>query len=252
MTPPTSHPFRPHLRIMHPPNSIRFALESSRERLLRVLQSGYLLALLRSRSRLLLLVMTLGVSLGIYWALQSPTYHARVIVDHKDMCPHGRLINSFGLPLETDGQLCPICKPLPVAYSKPASESLQKIKIERVSLSDEQFRKLAALAKTKPEFGSRWLVERRPDTKRPGPWTTRLYVFEATDARHCVRVELFDHASYDVRRSWLNDKMLFVRVWWGRMVSTDFVLDTETLRLTYAEDANHFKLVYPQEEARER
>lgn len=208
---------------MNQPNSIRFALESSRERLLRVLQSGYLLALLRSRSRLLLLVMTLCVSLGIYWALQSPTYHARVIVDQ-----------------------------LPVAYSKPASESLQKINIERVSLSDGQFRELSALAKTTAEFGSRWLVERRPDAMRPGPWTTRLYIFEATDARHCVRVELFDHASYDVRRSWLNDKLLFVRVYWGRIVSTDFVLDTETMKLAYAEDANYFKLVYPQEEDRER
>lgn len=241
-----------HLRIMNQPNSFRFALESSRERLLRVRQPGYLLALLRSRSRLLQLVMTLCVSLGIYWELQSPTYQARVIVDHRDMCPHGRLINSFGLPPETDGQLCPICNPLPVAYSKPASESLQKIKIERVSLTDGQFRELAALAKTKAEFGSRWLVERRPDAMRPGPWTTRLYVFEATDARHCVRVELIDHASYDVRRTWLNDKMLFVRVWWGRMVSTDFVLDTETMKLAYAEDANYFKSVHPQEEGRER
>jgi len=104
---------------MNQPNSIRFALESSRERLLRVLQSGYLLALLRSRSRLLLLVMILCVSLCIYWALQSPTYQARVIIDHKGTCPHGRLINSFGLPPGTDGQICPICKPngstLPVA-----------------------------------------------------------------------------------------------------------------------------------------
>lgn len=99
---------------MSQPNSIRFALESSRERLLRVLQSGYLLTVLRSRSRLLLLVMALCVSLGIYCALQSPTYQARVLIDDKGMCPHGRLINSFGLPPEMDGQICPICKPIPL------------------------------------------------------------------------------------------------------------------------------------------
>ena len=141
---------------------------------------------------------------------------------------------------------------LPVSYSKPSSESLQKIKLERVSLTDEQFRELAVLAKTTAGFGSRWLVEHRPDTMRPGPWTTRLYIFDATDTRHCVRVELTDHASYDVQRTWLNDKMLFVRVSWGRIVSTDFVLDTETMRLAYAEDANYFRLVYSQEESSQR
>ena len=140
----------------------------------------------------------------------------------------------------------------PVSYSKPSPDSLQKIKIERVSLTDEQFRELATVPKTTAEFGSRWLVEHRPDTMRPGPWTTRLYIFDAADARHCVRVELTDHASYDVQRTWLNDKMLFVRVSWARIVCTDFVLDTETTRFAYAEDANYFRLVYSQEEGSQR
>lgn len=140
----------------------------------------------------------------------------------------------------------------PVAYSKPSLESLQKIRIERVSLTDEQFRELSALPKTTSGFGSRWLVEQRPDTMRPGPWTTRLYIFDATAAHHCVRVELTDHASYAVERTWLNDKMLFVRVWWGRIVSTDFALDTEAIRFSYAEDANYFRLVHSQEEGRQK
>ena len=124
---------------------------------------------------------------------------------------------------------------------------MQKIKIERVSLTDEQFRELATLPKATTEFGSRWLVEHRPDTMRPGPWTTRLYIFDTADARHCVRVELTDHAGYDVRRTWLNDKMLFVRVCWGRIVSTDFVLDTETARPVYIQDADYGRLILPTE-----
>jgi hypothetical protein len=141
---------------------------------------------------------------------------------------------------------------LSVSYSKPSSESLLKIKIERVSLTDKQSGELAALPKTTSEFGSRWLVEERPDTMRPGPWTTRIYVFDATDTRHCVRIQLTDHAGYDVQRSWLNEKMLFVRVSWGRIVSTDFVLDAETLKFAYAEDANYFRLVYPQPESSQK
>ena len=97
--------------VMNHPTPIRFTPESPRHRLLRVLQPDYLLALLRSRSRRVLVGMTLCVSLGICWALQSPTYQARVVMDVKGMCPHGFLINSFGTFDAADYQHCPHCKP---------------------------------------------------------------------------------------------------------------------------------------------
>src|SRR5277367_421373 len=116
-----------------------------------------------------------------------------------------------------------------VSYSKPPSENLQKIKIKRISLTGEQLAKLALLPKDKTEFDSRWLVEEKPDTMRDAPWNTRLYIFNSADTNQCVRVELLDHASYDVRHTLLNDKMLFVEVYWGRIAWTDFILNTETL-----------------------
>ena len=58
-----------------------------------------------------------------------------------------------------------------------------------------------------------------------------------------------DHASYGVEHSWLNEKALFVRVWWGRIVSTDFVLDTDRVSFVYVEGVNYFRLVYSQEKS---
>lgn len=136
----------------------------------------------------------------------------------------------------------------PVTYSKPSAENFQKIKIERVSLAGEQLRRLESLPRTKTRVGLRWFVEQRPDTTRPGPWTTRLFIFDGSNSPHCVRVELSDHASYDVQYAWLNEKLLFIQVWWGRIISTDFLLDVETLKIAYAEDANYFRSVYSQEE----
>jgi hypothetical protein len=81
-----------------------------------------------------------------------------------------------------------------LSYSKPSSESLRQIKVERVSLTKEQLHTLNALPKSKTENGMRWLVEEKPDTMRDGPWNTRLYIFERDDTNHCVRVELIDHA----------------------------------------------------------
>jgi hypothetical protein len=134
-----------------------------------------------------------------------------------------------------------------VSYSRPSSQSLEKIKIERISLTEEQLRELSAVARSTTRFDSRWAVEQRPDTMRSGPWTTRIYIFDATGTRQSIRIELRDHASYDIEHSWLNEKMLFVRVCWGRIVSTDFVLDTEAMRFAYIEDA-----VYSPEESNQR
>ena len=123
-----------------------------------------------------------------------------------------------------------------LSYSKPSPETLRKIEIELVSLTKEQMRKLNALPKSRTDNGVRWLVEEKPDTRRDGPWNTQLYIFDTAGTNHCVRVELIDHASSSVDHTWLNDKMLFVKVWFGRIAWTDFVLDTETRRFVYIED----------------
>lgn len=136
-----------------------------------------------------------------------------------------------------------------VSYSPPSSASLQKIKIERIFITGEQLSGLASLPKDKTEFGSRWLVEEKPDTMRAGPWNTRLYIFDSADTNRCVRVELLDHAGYEIRHHWLNEKMLFVRVPWGRIAWTDFILNTETLHFVYLEDGMYLKTLEQQEAA---
>ena len=130
----------------------------------------------------------------------------------------------------------PLARPEILSYSKPSSETLHQIKIKRISLSREQFQKLNTFPMSKTENGVRWLLEEKPDTMREGPWHTRLYIFDATDTHHCLSIELVDHSSSEVHHVWLNDKMLFVRVWFGRIAWTDFVLNTETGRLAYIED----------------
>ena len=134
-----------------------------------------------------------------------------------------------------------------VTYSKPSSESLKKIKIERISLTDKQRAELTSWPKDKSKFGSQWLVEEWPDW--PPQWHTRLYIFDSDDTTHCVRVELLDHAVYEVQHKWLNKKMLFVEVPWGHIAWTDFVLDTKTLRFASIEDGFDSSMIEQQEEA---
>lgn len=34
---------------------------------------------------------------------------------------------------------------------------------------------------------------------------------------------------------WVNDKLIFMRVWWGRIAATDMLFDVETEQVPYAE-----------------
>ena len=133
-----------------------------------------------------------------------------------------------------------------VLYSTPSSASLQKIKIKRISLTGEQVAELASLPKDKTEFNSRWLVEEKPDTMRRALGYA-AYIFDSADTNRCVRVELLDQAGYEIRHAWLNEKMLFIGVPWGRMAWTDSVLDTETLRFVYIEDGVYIRELDSQE-----
>ena len=106
----------------------------------------------------------------------------------------------------------------------------------RVALTQAELSALAVLPRDVAIRDVRWLVVEKPDTLRNGPWITRLSIFDTGDTNHCVRVELMDHSSGGVDHRWLNGKMLWVTVWFGRIAWTDFILDTETLRFAYMED----------------
>ncbi|HEX5221906.1 MAG TPA: hypothetical protein VFZ59_20245 [Verrucomicrobiae bacterium] len=123
-----------------------------------------------------------------------------------------------------------------LSYSKPSRKTLKQIKAAPAFLTREEFSKLANLPKDAAIRGVRWLAEEKPDTMRNGPWNTRLYIFTTGETNQCVRLELIDHGNGGVNHRWLNDKMLFVTVWFGRVAWTDFILNTETLRFAYIED----------------
>jgi hypothetical protein len=52
------------------------------------------------------------------------------------------------------------------------------------------------------------------------PWSTTLYI-------------------------WINDKLLFVQVWWGHIASSDLILDVEKENFLYDKLANDGKLSEP-------
>ena len=101
------------------------------------------------------------------------------------------------------------------------------------------------LAKGEKQFSpqkTRWMTVTQPDYTKPGPWSTRVSIRKAN--KDMPEILTFrDHASGGVQIRWLNEKLLYGSVWWGRIVSTDFVFDAEKKTFIYREMANYGEVV---------
>jgi hypothetical protein len=91
--------------------------------------------------------------------------------------------------------------------------------------------------------GTRWFTQSQPDFTKDGPWTTTLVVGD--DSGAFLKLTFTDHGSGGVHARWLNEKLLFVDVWLGRIVSIDLILNVEQATFIYSEEANYGQLVQP-------
>ncbi len=62
--------------------------------------------------------------------------------------------------------------------------------------------------------------------------STRITIYAEKD--HVVDIDLVElFGLSDVR--WLNEKLIFMRPWWGRIAATDLIFDVEQEKIIYAE-----------------
>jgi hypothetical protein len=73
------------------------------------------------------------------------------------------------------------------------------------------------------------------------PWTTTLYIKGGSDGRRVWKASFIDHGDTFSAR-WINEKLLFVQVWWGRMASTDLIFDVNQGTIIYNEFAHYGEL----------
>lgn len=91
---------------------------------------------------------------------------------------------------------------------------------------------------------------RTPDTMKVGPWTTVLFVGGNLTRPIGLSVTFSDRASYGVDAAWVSEKLLFLRVARGRIISTELILDVETGKFIYVETADRLMLIIPCEQKR--
>ena len=89
-----------------------------------------------------------------------------------------------------------------------------------------------------------WISPNSPDYSRPGPWNTAVTIGTRGSSK-VLQLAFQDHASGGASVQWLNEKLIFGRVWWGRIYSTDFILDVEKEQFIYKQMAHYGEMIEP-------
>ena len=132
-----------------------------------------------------------------------------------------------------------------VFYEDPGDYSSKRIKIILLKTGAEELRDLSDLIPNRSPQGTKAFLIRKPDYMKKGPWNTDLYIFGNKAIPIQLKVTFSEHASYGIRPQWINEKLLSISVSWGRIVSTDIILDVESGEFVYIEDASYGYLIMP-------
>lgn len=130
-----------------------------------------------------------------------------------------------------------------VDYIKPADYLLQRMKVTKLSPAAKELTAVSKLPKQQSPYATKWFVILQSDFMRPGPWDTTVYVFGNQVQPVRLKLQFQDHGNGGVGAEWLNEKLLFLTVWWGRIVSTEMILDVETAKFIYIEEANYGSMI---------
>ena len=131
-----------------------------------------------------------------------------------------------------------------ITYAAPRRDWPGSIVIER-ALDQARASSATHGAVHRSPHGTASYILLEPDTTKPGPWETIVDILGNRSRGIHLRIRITDHISGGVRVRWLNEKLLWLQVWRGRIVSTDAILDVETQRLLYEEDAHYNSLIVP-------
>jgi hypothetical protein len=135
----------------------------------------------------------------------------------------------------------PKCEPAKVQYSAFDPSYSNRILVESVDISEKLPRGM--MKQYSPQHTS-WQARVEPNYANEGPWTTTIYL-DLQEAQPPLKITFVNHANGGAEIQWMNEKLIFGRVWWGRIVSTDFIFDASTREFIYREMAQYKAMLAP-------
>jgi hypothetical protein len=144
------------------------------------------------------------------------------------------ILASFGTALAQDWHTTPDkWQEGRIFHSKFENDFEGRIRISHTQLDKKILEKIEKEKNYSPNKAY-WFVVDSPDTMKPGPWSTEIRVFNERDS--IIKIELVDHAAtYVTSIRWVNEKLLYVQLWWGRILGTYFIFDVEKEKIVIKE-----------------
>jgi hypothetical protein len=135
-----------------------------------------------------------------------------------------------------------------VFYEKPDEYVLSRINLEKMNSDRKLPSTLSGAPREVSPQGTKHYIMQSADFTKQGPWDTDIYVLGNHAHPLKMKITFRDHGNGGVRARWLNEKLLFVQVWWGRIVSTDLILDLDAAKWIYVQNANYGNIIKPCDE----
>jgi len=134
-----------------------------------------------------------------------------------------------------------------VQYSAPKLVQIKdRIVIKRGDAKAANAARRAPLEWTASGQGTaKFAVVEKPKFAEEGPWTTKVRVVGNKARPIDWAIEFRGHWNDDVKLQWINEKLLFFKVWWGRLLATDMILNIDTGEPIYVEEANYHSISAP-------
>jgi hypothetical protein len=139
------------------------------------------------------------------------------------------------------------CADRDVTYSNPGAVPLKdrvivtKLSGRPKSVLNETDRALKA---SSPQGIAAFNRVRIADTTKSGPRHNSIQLFTVSGPLYAWQIDLRDIRD-NASLEWLNEDLIFIRVWWGRIVSTDLIFQLSTGTFIYAQEANYGALIQP-------
>lgn len=168
-------------------------------------------------------------------------------LSHRRCCVHLALCTGLVPMAAHSEENLPSCSDLEVIYSKPTLIPLRnRVVVRRLPRRPTGVReeKDAEFKPRSPQGTSAFNSIRVADTTNPGLYMSSIEVFTLTGKSLAWRIDVIDSMD-SIPLQWLNEDLLLLRVWWGRIVSTDLIFQISSGKFIYAKEANYGPLSQP-------
>ena len=79
-----------------------------------------------------------------------------------------------------------------------------------------------------------WFTLNLPDTTKNGPWSSEVIIFN--EREDFIKIRIVDYAAtYSTKAEWINEKLLYVQFWFGRIMGAYFIFDVEKEKILIKE-----------------